>query len=198
MGISNDYNKNGLVEGNIVKDFTQVGIEIVGWEDIVGGCDNIVVKNNTIQSNISTANGIDASGKTINNIIIEGNYIMGCYYGIKIICTIDTWAENAIITDNHIINPFFRHLQLRNNKGVTISDNVFESNNRVTCIQFDETTEILMYNNRLIGTFIAGVSFYSINNLIVDDTLITENDFNSYNTIKNDGNGTFGPNFVFN
>lgn len=113
-GYSEGLAVNGNVDGfeitnNVVRDITNIGIDIIGHEGTASSNDqarNGVIKNNTIyncKSPYATAAGIYVDGG--KDLTIENNTIYQCQWGIEVGCeNVGKTTSNVEVRNNVIYN----------------------------------------------------------------------------------------------
>ena len=206
-----DNCKNLLISGNIIEFNSNVAIDIGGSifngeiePDEYRGTSNIIVSNNIIKrNNLSEkiVSGIQFTPVYCDEIIIEGNTIENCYYGIygkpsefNFLGSCINICDNIFKTKNGIYIPIAASLLniqgnqfldysesgivLINSVNSSITSNIFKPNDRIggeNCVKLNGCTRTIISSNQLFN------SEYGIVEENSDLTLITNNNFQSIN-----------------
>jgi parallel beta-helix repeat protein len=193
MGISNDYNEDGINTNNTIRDFTQYGIELVGHTN--GTVRNSLVSGNNIKTtNKNGVYGIIASGASIDNIKITNNIVEGGDRNIFVQNDDAGICVGLIISGNTLINAS-SNIYLTNSENFSITNNTIRNNSTDNYgLFFDFSQKGIIDNNVFVGDFSGIAGFYNNDSSTVNDITISNNDITTAPITTLVGNARFGTN----
>lgn len=196
MGISNDFNEDGIVSENVCRDFSQIGIELVG-SATYGGINNIIVTSNNILSTITGSIGIQASGQPLNSVTISNNTIDTPYRSIDFQSSAN--CEGLTLQNNTLKNASNFVINLEKVTKSIISNNVIKANisGTTSIIKIVGSNELNITGNKAYGTFTNGIALYNGSALELINTIIINNDFGTITAPTNDGGYTYGTSYYY-
>ena len=143
VGIKLHPSFNTIIYGNIIRDNQGNGIDIARGSG--EGCDNNIIKNNSIINN--TYSGIGLVELCNNNTIIENTFEDHAYAGI------DMWLSSSnIITDNEFINNYFGIQLYESNSNYIFSNTIRDSVSAGIHIAESSNSSKIYHNNLINNT----------------------------------------------